>query len=93
MSELLAFILGAIQPVWSDRGMVAAAQWKAFARYVTQAARGRESLPDRDALERFLPYAAAFALAASLLKRQEKQYGVTLPPWFQAIGGEDGSKV
>jgi Predicted membrane protein (DUF2207) len=88
---LLALILGGIQRVWSDAGMVDAAQWNAFAHYLTQAARGRAALPDPSELERFLPYAAAFGVVAPLLKRQEKRDGVALPPWFQAIHTADGS--
>jgi hypothetical protein len=34
---LLALILWRIQPVWSDSGMLVAAQWGAFAHYLTQA--------------------------------------------------------
>ena len=88
---LLALILGGTQPMWSDAGMVAAAQWKAFARHLAQAARGRAALPDAAEWERLLPYAAAFGVAAPLLKRLEKRDGIALPAWFQAIQTADGS--
>ena len=88
---LLALILWRIQPVWSDQGMVAAAQWKAFAHYLTQAALGRAALPDPAEWERTLPYAAAFGVAARLMILQEKRGGVARPAWFQAIQTPDGS--
>ena len=88
---LLALILWRIQPVWSDSGMLAAAQWKAFAHYLTQAALGRAALPDPAEWERTLPYAAAFGVAARLLMLQEKRGGVARPAWFQATQTADGS--
>jgi uncharacterized membrane protein YgcG len=91
VAGLLALILGVIQPVWSDPGMVAAAQWKAFAHYLRQAARGRAELPDPAEFERFFPYAVVFGVAALLLKRQAKREGVALPAWFQAIQTADCS--
>jgi uncharacterized membrane protein len=91
VAGLLALILWRIQPVWSDSGMLAAAQWKAFAHYLTQAALGRDALPDPAEWERTLPYAAAFGVAARLLTLQEKRGGVARPAWFQAIQTADGS--
>jgi uncharacterized membrane protein len=88
---LLALILWQIQPVWSDSGMLAVAQWKAFAHYLTQAALGRAALPDPAEWERTLPYAAAFGVAAHLLILQEKRGGVARPAWFQAVQTADGS--
>jgi uncharacterized membrane protein YgcG len=89
---LLAIILGAMQRIWSDPGVIAAAQWKAFADYLGLAARGRAALPGPGEFERFLPYAGAFGVCVPLLKRQEKEEGIALPPWFQAIqSAADGS--
>ena len=91
VAGLLALILGRLQPDWSDAGMVAAAQWKAFAHYLTQAALGRAALPEPAEWESILPYAAAFGVAARLLLQQKKQGGVALPAWFHAFQTEDGS--
>jgi hypothetical protein len=88
---VLGLILGSIQPVWSDQGMLAAAEWKAFAHYLTQAALGRAALPDPAEWERTLPYAAAFGVAARLLMQQQKRGGAALPPWFHAFQTSDGS--
>ena len=82
---VLALILGGIQPVLSDLGVAAAAQWKAFARYLTEVASGRAALPGPAELERWLPYAAAFRVLPHLLKLQEKRDGYAQPAWFQAI--------
>ena len=88
---VLGLILGSIQPVWSDAGAVAAAQWKSFARYLAQAGLGRAALPDPAECELLLPYAAAFGWAAHLLMQQKKRGGFALPPWFQAFQTSDGS--
>jgi hypothetical protein len=91
VAGLLALILVRIQPVWSDSGLVAAAEWKAFAHYLMQAALGRAALPDPAVWERTLPYAAAFGVAGPLLILQEKRGGVAPPAWFQAFQTPDGS--
>jgi len=88
---LLAIILAARQPIWTDAGIFAAGQWKAFSRYVRDLAKGRELLPDAADFERFLPYAAAFGLASQFLKQRSQQGGVELPPWFHAIETADAS--
>jgi hypothetical protein len=88
---VLGLILGSIQPVWSDAGAVAAAQWKSFARYLAQAGLGRAALPDPAECELLLPYAAALGWAAHLLMQQKKRGGFALPPWFQAFQTSDGS--
>jgi hypothetical protein len=77
--------------IWSDLGMGAVAQWKAFDHYLTEVARGRSVLPGPSELELCLPYAAAFGLSPPLLKRQEKRDGYAQPAWFQAIPTADSS--
>jgi uncharacterized membrane protein len=77
--------------IWSDLGMGAVAQWKAFDHYLTEVARGRSVLPGPSELELCLPYAAAFGVLPPLLKRQEKRDGYAQPAWFQAIPTADSS--
>jgi uncharacterized membrane protein YgcG len=91
VSGFLGLVLAATQPIWSDAGVLVAAQWKAFARYLSKLSRGFELLRDTASFERFLPYAAAFGLAAPFLKQRAKQGGVELPPWFHAMDSADAS--
>ena len=88
---LFGLILGGAQKVWSDSGMVAAAQWDAFANYLSQAARGRQPFPNARHLDQLLPYAAAFGVGALLVKRGKKLGGISLPSWFEAIHDADGA--
>ncbi len=78
--SLLALILGSTQTMWSDAGVVASHNWKAYARYLSKA----ESVPH---LEQVLPYAAAFGVAAPLLKK----HNMPMPVWFQAFDGSDSA--
>ena len=90
---LFALVLGATQSVCTESGVVEAARWKSYASHIRQAARGREILPGPGDMEQLLPYAAVFGVMTPLLKRQAREGGLALPPWFQAIqyaGGSDG---
>jgi hypothetical protein len=91
VAGVLSLILAWIQPVWSDSGLVAAAEWKAFAHYLAQAARDRAPLPDPAVWERTLPYAAVFGVAGPLLILLEKRGGAALPAWFQTLQTPDCS--
>lgn len=90
VAGIISLILAAVQPIWNDAGVMVAAQWKAYFRYLFELARGRTRLPGAGEFERILPYAAAFGLAPALLMRRKKEGGVELPEWFNAIEPADG---
>jgi hypothetical protein len=77
---------------WTDAGASVAARWRAYFRHLRDAAHGQalSALPD-DA-ERWLPYAAAFGIAAQLVRRRKKE-GISLdiPDWFALFQTETDS--
>lgn len=94
ITSLIAMIAAATISQWTATGSVVAEQWKAFRAYLKDLTKGRNPMPGPDAMEQFLPYAAAFGLAPALLKRQQEMGAVALPPWFAAFGSaSDGSAV
>jgi len=70
-----------------------AARWRAFFRYLKDAARGRALTPLSADADRWLPYAAAFGVAAQLVRRRKREgISLALPEWFAAFEtGADGS--
>jgi hypothetical protein len=93
LTGIVALVLGAGLEPWSLPGRMAAAQWKGFRSHLKELSRGRAPLPGPDALDRFLPYAAAFGLARAFVKNQQKSGGFALPAWFAAFDSGDGSSV
>ena len=78
---------------WTDAGAPVAARWRAFFRYLKDAARGRALTPRSVDADRWLPYATAFGLAAQLARRRKREgTALALPEWFAAFEpGADGS--
>jgi Predicted membrane protein (DUF2207) len=71
---------------WTDAGVPAAARWRAFFRYLRDAARGRALTPLSTVADGWLPYAMAFGLAAQLARRQKRDgTALALPDWFAAF--------
>jgi uncharacterized membrane protein YgcG len=65
-------------------------RWNSFRTYLDQVSRGREPALRSDTFERYLAFAAVFGLGAAWAKTFQKQGGVPLPAWFQAMSGSDG---
>jgi hypothetical protein len=78
---------------WTDAGVPVAARWRAFFRYLRDAARGRALTPLAADADAWLPYATAFGLAAQLARRRKRDgTALALPGWFAAFEpGADGS--
>jgi hypothetical protein len=79
--SLIALRRAATLSPLSEQGELAAVQWKAFAAYLKEVLEGRQPQPPREALEVYLPLAAALGLAEALGRHIQKQGG-TLPDWF-----------
>jgi hypothetical protein len=78
---------------WTDAGVPVAARWRAFFRYLRDAARGRALTPLSTDADGWLAYATAFGLAAQLARRSKREgTALALPEWFAAFEpGADGS--
>jgi hypothetical protein len=77
---------------WTDAGASAAARWRAYFRHLRDAAHGQALSALPDDVERWLPYAAAFGIAAQLVRRRKKE-GISLdiPDWFAVFQTETDS--
>ncbi len=89
LAGALALVLGVTRPELSDEGFRERQRWRSFRRALHTRLSAEPSGPE---MLRYLPYVAAFGLAA-LLSRSLRRHGegAALPPWFQALGGRDGS--
>jgi hypothetical protein len=75
----------AVSPL-SAQGAAGAIQWRAFARYLSDIAKGREAEPGPQAFPRYLAYAAAFGLGAAWVRHFERRANLLVPGWFRATG-------
>lgn len=91
IAGLLGLIVSATFSTWTEQGERAAADWKSFAAYLKDVAKGKEALLDTARFERYLPYAAGFGLGEPWAKRYQEQSGFSAPPWFQALRTDDSS--
>ncbi len=88
---LLGVIVSATLSTWTEQGEREAADWKGFAGYLKDVAKGKDDLLDLTRFDRYLPYAAGFGLGESWVKRYEQQSGFAVPPWFQALHADESS--
>lgn len=91
IAGLLGLIVSATLSIWTDQGEREAADWKGFASYLKDVAKGKDDMLDLARFDRYLPYAAGFGLGEAWVKRYEKQSGFSTPPWFQALQPDDSS--
>jgi uncharacterized membrane protein len=91
---LIAIIAAAFVSPLSNEGLQQMNSWKNFAAYLRNITRDRESLATTDTFELYLPYAAAFGMAAAWGKHFNKMGNVPVPEWFRGLDGlGDGSFV
>jgi hypothetical protein len=91
IAGLLGLIVSATLSTWTEQGEREAADWKGFASYLKDVAKGKDDMLDLARFDRYLPYAAGFGLGESWVKRYEKQSGFSTPPWFQALRPDESS--
>jgi hypothetical protein len=66
-------------------GAEAAAKWRAFKRYLADIENQRNLGESQEIFERYLPYATAFGLEESWIRKFE-QAGTAMPQWFGGAG-------
>ncbi len=84
LSCIVGLILRARYSLLSDQGAQAAANWRAFSRYLRTPWLGQAERPDPALFARYLPYAAAFDLPNRWTQYFRNQ-GVAVPPWFHSL--------
>lgn len=67
------------------KGAEAAAKWRAFKRYLEDIENRRNIVESQEIFERYLPYATAFGLEESWIRKFERA-GTSMPQWFGGAG-------
>lgn len=83
---ILAFLIAATISTRSERGEQIAAMWRPYRRYLEQAAKGKERIPNPELFAQYLPYAVAFGVAENWAKQNEKAGWDEAPTYFRSIG-------
>jgi uncharacterized protein (TIGR04222 family) len=83
---ILAFIVAATISTRSERGEQVAAMWQPYRRYLEQAAKGKERIPNPELFAQYLPYAMAFGVAENWAKQNEKAGWDEAPGYFRTLG-------
>ncbi len=74
--------LGRVMPAKTQKGAEAAAKWRAFAEYLRNLERYSTVEEAAARFDEYLPYAIAFGLDRSWMRRFEKVPSVPIPPWY-----------
>jgi hypothetical protein len=88
------FAFSRYMPAKTEGGSVAAAQWLAFKRYLQDIEKYTDLQEARDIFDSYLPYAVAFGLDRSWIRKFSSVPGVPIPPWYfphPQYGGRYGS--
>lgn len=89
-------VVSRYMPAKSEKGSVAAAQWLAFKRYLQDIEKYTDLEAAKEIFERYLPYAVAFGLERSWIRKFSAVPGTPIPPWyipFPGYGGYYGGPV
>jgi uncharacterized membrane protein len=84
--SILSFLVAATISTRSERGEQMAAMWRPYRRYLEQAAKGKERIPNPDLFAQYLPYAMAFGVAENWAKQNEKAGWDEAPSYFRTLG-------
>ena len=79
-------ILSRWMPRKTERGARVAAQWNAFKRYLENIEKYTKIEGAADQFDKYLPYAIAFGLEKSWVRKFEKVPGTALPDWYGPYG-------
>jgi hypothetical protein len=81
---------GNLSPL-SEQGQYAEQRWEAFRRYLLEVGKGQLEWPTAKDWDHYLPYAAAFGVLQSLLRRARRTNALLVPAWFNGLtaGSDD----
>jgi hypothetical protein len=94
VAAILAGVLirmGGSMPRKTRAGAEAAAKWNAFRRYLSSIERYEQVSEARGIFDRYLPYAVAFGLDQSWI-RKFALVGAETPSWYNGNGGSPGPR-
>jgi hypothetical protein len=94
LTAAVLFGFSRYMPAKTEKGAVASAQWLAFKRYLQDIEKYTDLQEARDIFDQYLPYAVAFGLDRSWIRKFASVPGVPIPPWYlphPQYGGRYGS--
>jgi hypothetical protein len=94
LTAAVLFGFSRYMPAKTEKGAVASAQWLAFKRYLQDIEKYTDLQEARDIFDQYLPYAVAFGLDRSWIRKFASVPGMPIPPWYlphPQYGGRYGS--
>lgn len=83
-------VVSRYMPAKSEKGSIAATQWLAFKRYLQDIEKYTDLEAAKEIFERYLPYAIAFGLERSWIRKFSAVPGTPIPPWYVPFPGYGG---
>lgn len=81
-TAVIAFVVSRYMPAKTAKGAEAAAQWMAFKKYLQEIERHTKLEEATEIFEKYLPYAVAFGLERSWIRKFSAVPNTPIPPWY-----------
>lgn len=81
-TAVLAFVFSRYMPAKTKKGAEKAAQWMAFKKYLQEIERHTNLEEATEIFEKYLPYAVAFGLERSWIRKFSAVPNTPIPPWY-----------
>lgn len=81
-TAVIAFVVSRYMPAKTAKGAEAAAQWMAFKEYLQEIERHTKLEEATEIFEKYLPYAVAFGLERSWIRKFSAVPNTPIPPWY-----------
>ena len=81
-TAVIAFVVSRYMPAKTAKGAEAAAQWMAFKKYLQEIERYTKLEEATEIFEKYLPYAVAFGLERSWIRKFSAVPNTPIPPWY-----------
>ena len=87
LTAVLFFFVARHMPRKTAKGAEEAAKWKAFKQYLERIESYENIKEATDRFEQYLPYATAFGMERSWIRKFSKMTDTPPPPWYYPYGG------
>ena len=82
VTAVVLFVVGRYMPRKTKKGAQAAAYWLAFKKYLKEIEQYTDLAEATEIFEKYLPYAVAFGLERSWIRKFSSVPGTHIPPWY-----------
>ncbi|MDX1687737.1 MAG: DUF2207 domain-containing protein [Candidatus Promineifilaceae bacterium] len=82
VTAVIMFVVSRYMPAKTAKGAEAAAQWMAFKKYLQEIERYTNLEEATEIFEKYLPYAVAFGLERSWIRKFSTVPNTPIPPWY-----------